>query len=331
MKRSGSLLIVTLWLVTILSVLAVAIARYLSLGVKVSRYRIAREQAKALARGGVYISMQRLAIDGAAPEADGKTYDWPGDNWAVTDAALENDPAAWSAAVPGSGATDAGLQGRLTVRLTDEDRKLNVNTADQAQLASVAGDPLAQAILDARDAPDPAEDRPGTEPPYFAKNGPFRAAEELADLPGMTAEAYAALRSSTTPYLDGSAGVNLNTAPPDVLRALGLTETTIQMIERFRTGSDGPNEHAQDGVFTEAGIAIVQLLKDHEGVDLTGTDDGNLLSGPAFGVSSQTFMISAEGAIAHPAVRVRVEAVVRRAPCPAGGPTPCIIAWREGV
>ena len=82
-------------------------------------------------------------------------------------------------------------------------------------------------------------------------------------------------------------------------------------------------------MFTEAGIAIVHTLTDHAGVDLTGTPDGNLLIGPLFGVASQTFTVSAEGVIERPSVRARVEAVVRRAPCPEGMPAPCIIAWRE--
>ena len=71
----------TLWLVTILSVLAVAIGRYLSLGVKMAGYRLAREQAVTLARGGVYLAMQRLADD--PPEAEGQAYDWEGDEWAA--------------------------------------------------------------------------------------------------------------------------------------------------------------------------------------------------------------------------------------------------------
>jgi general secretion pathway protein K len=308
------LLIVTLWLVTILSVLAVAIGRYLSLGVKMTRYRLAREQARTLARSGAYLAMQRLADDGT--EADGHTYDWDGDEWAD---------------VPGVAADGRGpLRGRLAVRITDEERKLNLNAAATDQLAALAEDAaLAQAVIDARDEPEAAEDRPSTQPPYFAKNGPFAAPEELADLPGMTPQAYDALRASTSPYVGAGATLNINTAAPEVLRALGLTEATVQMIIRFREGPDGPKEHGQDGLFTEAGMRIVQTLKDHEGVDLTGTPDGNLLSGPTVGVASQTFTISAEGVIERPAVRARVEAVVRRASCPEGAPAPCIIAWRE--
>ena len=320
-RRSGSLLIVTLWLVTILSALSVAIARYLSLGVKVSRYRIAREEAKALARSGVYVAMQRLALDGAGPESDGKAYDWPGDDWAE----------AGEVSVPGQSSGGAGFKGRVTVRVVDEERKLNLNTADKTQLAPVVKDEaLAQAILDARDEPDPAEDQPGAQPPYFAKNGPFKSPEELADLPGMTPEAYADLRNFSSPYIEGSGKININTAPLEVLRAMGLTEATIQMIDLYRTGPDGPDQHAEDGVFTDAGLAVVQTLRDNQGVDLTGTSDGNLLSGSAVGVSSQTFTISAEGVIERPAVRIRVDAVVRRAQCPDHAPSPCVVAWREG-
>jgi hypothetical protein len=54
------------------------------------------------------------------------------------------------------------------------------------------------------------------------------------------------------------------------------------------------------------------------------------LSSNAFGVSSGTFTVVSEGLIEHPAVRVRVEAVVRRTACGPGQPEPCLIAWREG-
>ena len=328
--RSGSLLIMTLWLVTILSVLAVAIGRYLSLGVKMARYRLAREQARTLARSGVYLAMQRLASDGN--EADGKSYDWEGDEWASFSAggSVDGDPAVWVIAFPSPGSGSSRLRGRVAIRITDEERKLSLNAATKDQLLAVAGDDgLAQAIIDARDEPDAAEDQPDHEPPYVAKNGPFAAPEELTDLPGMTPQAYEALRASTSPYVGAGTALNINTASVEVLRALGLAETTIQMMTRFREGPDGPQEHAQDGIFTDAGLLILQALTNSQGVDLTGTPDGNLLIGPTVGVASQTFLVSAEGMVERPAVRARIEALVRRAPCPENTPAPCIIAWRE--
>ena len=328
--RNGSLLIVTLWLVTLLAVVAVAIGRYLSLSVKMARFRLAREEARSLARGGVYLAMQRLAED--APEAPPQAYDWEGDDWAspAQDAeAPGSDPSVWVIAGPRAGG-GSGLEGRVSIRITDEERKLNLNAATLWELTAITGDlGLAQEIVDARDEADPAEDRPSSEPPYAAKNGPFAVLEELADLPGMSADAYQALAASTSPYVTAGAAVNINTASVEALRLLGATEPTVQMVMRFREGPDGPQEHAQDGIFGEPGLAILQRLKDSQGVDLTGTPDGNLLSGPAFGVVSQTFLISAEGAVDHPAVRARIQAIVRRTACPEHVPAPCIVAWRE--
>ena len=84
LKRSGSLLIMTLWLVTILSLLAIAIARYPSLEIRLTKYRAARDQAAILARDGVNLAMQWLAEDaqeGESPEGGSgkKQYDWLGD------------------------------------------------------------------------------------------------------------------------------------------------------------------------------------------------------------------------------------------------------------
>ena len=329
--RSGSLLIITLWLVTILSLLAVAIGRYLSLDVKMTRYRLAREQANTLARDGVYLAMQRLADD--RPEANGQTYDWEGDDWASFSSGGSADGRSdvWVIAFPSPGSGSSTVSGRTEIRMTDEERKLDLNAATKEQLLALVGDDaLAQAIIDARDAPDAAEDRPAGQPPYFAKNGPVAAPEELTDLPGMTPPIYEALRASTSPYVGAGTALNINTVSVDVLRLLGLAESTVQMIGTFREGPDGPQEHAEDGVFTRAGLAIVQTLKDAEGVDLTGTPDGNLLIGPTFGVASQTFLVHVEGIIDRPPVRARVEAVVRRASCPKDTPAPCLVAWREG-
>ena len=307
-RVKGSLLIVTLWLIALLAVLAVAIGRFLSLEVRLAGYRAARQQARALARGGVYVAMERLARDAAAPEAGGASYDWLGDEWA---------------ALPSSD--------ELTVEIRDDARGLDLNAASKEQLARLTGqETIAQAIVDARDAPDAAEDQPGASPPYFAKNASFAAPEELRDLPGMSSELYALLAAQTSPYRTATEPVNLNTATPEVLRAVGLTEPTIQLLLRFREGLDGPDAHAEDGVFEQAGVAVLETLKNHQGVELTGTADGNLLISNLFGVTSTTFTIRAEGRVAQPPVTARVSAVVRREGCGDGVAAPCIVAWREG-
>ena len=300
-SRSGSLLINTLWLVTILSLLAIAIARYLSLEIRLTTYRAAREQAAILARDGVYLAMQRLAVDANEGESlEGtsgrKPYDWLGDEWAQITGVSGSEPSR-----------------QIIITIDDEQRKLNLNAATAGQLTQLTGSArIAEEILDAS----------------LAKHGPFAVPEELGDLPEMTPEAYNGLRESTTPYTTLGEPLNLNTVTPEVLRALGLSESAVQLVARFREGPDGALTHEQDGVFQEAGLAVLETLTDEAGVNLAGTSDGALLSSALFGVASNTFTIVSEGRIKRPAARVRVEAVVRRAGCPDKAAT-CVIAWRE--
>jgi len=318
--RRGSILLISLSLVAVLSVLAVSVGRQLSLDVRLTKHRLAHAQAMALARSGAALALQRVARDAA--ESDGKVYDWLGDEWATPPAVPPDEPGGWL--VPGP------AQAEVRIHITDEGRKLSLNDATLPQLVRLTGDEaVAQAIIDAHDEPDPAEDAPEGTPPYFAKNGPFAAPEELGDLPGMTPERYEILRDHTSPYRALSEPMNLNTATPEVLRAVGLTEPAVQLVLAYRDGPDGAEAHEQDGVFTASGLAVLQTLKDAEGVDLTGTEDGTLLSSGLFGVSSTVFTVVAEGATARPAARARVEAVIRRAGCGEGGPEPCIVAWRE--
>ena len=331
-SRAGSLLVITLWLVTILSVLAIAIARALSIEVRLAKRRLAHEQAKVLARSGVYLAMQRLAHDAQQPEADGKTYDWLGDDWAFfpqPEAAA--DATRWVMPVPADGAAATAIVGEISVQIVDEDRKLHLNTATKEELVTLTHDAvLAQAIVDVRDEPDPAEDRPNDQPPYMAKNGPIVAREELSDLAGMTRDLQTTLDDATSPYTAAGDPLNVNTVTPTVLRAIGVSESAIQLLTQFRDGPDGALAHERDGVFEEAGLAILQTLKDRQGVDLTGTPDGNLLASDRFGVSSQTFIVVSEGRVERPPLLVRVEAVMRRTACGDGVPAPCIVAWREG-
>ena len=326
MARQGSLLIVSLWLVAILSALAVATARFLSLEIRVTRYHEARAQAFALARSGMFLAMQRLAED--QQEADGGTADWLGDDWAYFPG--QEDPTRWIVPFQVASGQGGSLGGRIEIQITDEPRKLRLNAADQrdpAELRRLTGsDVVAQAIIDALDAPaSDVEDDPRASPPYVAKNGPFAALEELNDLPGMTTAVYDILQAHASPYVGANEPININTVQPEVLRAMGLTEAAVQEVLAFRNGPDGPDLHEQDGMFPAGRIAETIDAR----MELNDTDF-SLLSSPAFGVSSQVFTVVSIGIIQRPPTRATITAVVRRAGCPEDVPTPCIVAWRQG-
>ena len=299
----GSLLMIALWLIAVLVVVAVALSGYLSTDTRLMRYTLARAQARAWARSGVYLALQRLAAGLTPPNA--KEYDWLGDEWA----------APWDQSLPASAAGQSMMDGQVTIQMIDEERKLDVNAASTPQLMALGlPDDVAQEIIDAREAdnpPDPAEDQPSLLPPYYAKDASFRALEELFQLPAVQAhgdEKLLRLLLQTTIYTQGK--INVNTASAEVLKAVKPTvnPTLIQtFVERRGMGSDQQIGTADDCLRTNNPNSLVQL----EQCLVTSTQDvTNLVSGLAF--QSSVFRIVVTGKLQAPAARYQLDVIVRR-------------------
>lgn len=145
--------------------------------------------------------------------------------------------------------------GRFTYRLTDEESRLNVNTASPEQLdrllqalglTKAERDTIVDSIQDWRDANEDhrlngaeSEDTYLRLPvPYRSHNGNLEAVAELLQIKGVTpaifngADDRPALADLVTVKTSGS--VNINTAGPLVLRALGLAEAEIIEILQAR-------------------------------------------------------------------------------------------------
>jgi len=158
----------------------------------------------------------------------------------------------------------------------------------------------------------------GITPPYYAKNAPIAAHEELLDIPGMSAiveeGTFATVREFTSAWSD-EALLNINTVSDDVLVALGFqpgTATAIADCRRAGTIFDDP-------------AAIVTTAEGCVGAGaLTPVEQGLLMN--QFGIASNIFRVVSEGIVDDPPARVRVEAIIDRA-----GETPVILAWRQGA
>ncbi len=333
-NRAGSLLVITLWLVTILSVLAVAIGRYLSTEVRITRYQQAHEQAKALARSGVSLALQRLANDQKEKEADGKTYDWLGDEWALVPNPAQPGQTAWVVMVP-AGVQIPATADTLTITMTDEERKLNINALTATQLEALIGSgPLPQEIVDYFDQENAGE-RSIDAPLYYQKNAPVAALEELRAIPGMTEAVFALLQHATAVFPAGSAAptVNINTVEPEVLLAIaGPTlggdpaPVIISALVASRSGVNGILGDADDCKATNLSTAAQEL-----GDCALGGNQAplvELLSKTTFSVSSSIFRITVEALVQPQHVSYRVVAVVQRST--SADQPPVILAWREG-
>lgn len=282
----GVVLITVLWLITILALVAVALAGYLSTETRLARYRLARAQARAWAQGGVWLGVQRLAHDSRSTDPstrlsaslrivpsepresrDDEGYDWLGDDWSYvgTDPAR---PLAWRVAVPLQRAA-AAFQGQVTIHITDEERRLSTQASDA-----------------------------------------------LRQDPAMSAEDAAVVREETSPHLAAESTLNINTADERLLQALFQTAGRPWLAEQLVAYRWDP----EDGTAAENGSRFSRLTPEVETVGAPlnpGIKEAltQVMAGPLgglLGVRSEHFTITAVAEIGQPAVRYRVAAVVRR-------------------
>jgi general secretion pathway protein K len=208
--------------------------------------------------------------------------------------------------------------GAFSYRLTDESARLGLNSAAAAHFARLLDalgvdaterDIIADSLQDWRDA-DELHRLHGAESefylalpvPYRARNAGLQHEAELLQIRGVTPELYSGAvdRPGLSELVTAAAvrTVNLNTAPPLVLKALGLSDAEIADVVQTRARAPYP---AGPGRFAGRGLAV----------------------------GSSVFRIEAEGRVAGD-VRRRVVAVVQRgrknAPL-----EPTILSWRPGA
>lgn len=218
--------------------------------------------------------------------------------------------------------------GEFSYRITDEDSRINLNLAtpdvvDRLLLAlnldPRVRDTIRDSLTDWKDADDlflingaESEDTYLKRPtPYRARNGNLQDVAELLQIKGVTPEIY-----RTTPErpglgdlatVRGSNTVNINTAPPAVLKAMGLGDALVSYVVQGRNQGPFPGVPGQLG--TVRGLSV----------------------------GSQTFRIEAEGWIGGRPVS-RLLAIVQRptavstASLPGALPSDPVnvLSWRPG-
>ncbi|MCM8791983.1 MAG: general secretion pathway protein GspK [Candidatus Omnitrophica bacterium] len=163
--------------------------------------------------------------------------------------------------------------------LIDESRKLNINTTTLPTLKrffillgldELKADEIASSVIDWRDtddllsSPNSAEDTyyRFLESAYEAKDSNFEILEELLLVRGMDRDIFFKAKDYLTVY--GNGRVNINTTSRIVLLALGLSEDLVDKIITFRAGKDGALGTADDNVFKNIEEIIPRLSKNFE-------------------------------------------------------------------
>lgn len=274
-KNQGTILIFALWTLTLLVVFAVYIGigvrqRMIFVGRLESRSKLYYSAASGI-RKGIMVLNQARSVPGAIflPQTKASFMNNEEDfsnielNGAHVEVAYQF--------------FDKSLnQNKKRYGMIDEASKININFASLRTLIRLfqvildwdmeRASKLALAIIDWRTSGESSlegffsdEYYENLKHSYTPKNASFEVLDEILLVEGMTAEGFDKLRNFMTIYGDGR--VNINTAPFEVLRAMGFDEALSAKIIEKRAGGDGIEGTADDYFFeSDAGLVVVLRL-----------------------------------------------------------------------
>lgn len=241
LNERGFALVVVLWVLALFLVVVTEFARTMRLEAETTRNYRDGVTAAHLAEAGHQRALAELLPDALAHELD-----------------LEGRLVFRRSLLARAEApvrTDLALgRGRFSYRISDEESRIHLNRAAPVVLDRLLAelgvdkldrDGIVDSILDWRDPNDEhrlngaeSDYYLGLPVPYRAKNGDFDSVEELGQVKGVTPEllhgspGHPGLAEFLT--VAGSGRVNLNTASPTVLRALGFAQAEVDQIVQGR-------------------------------------------------------------------------------------------------
>ncbi len=317
----ASVLVLVIWVVSMLTIMAVTIAGLVTGQMNFSKHFYRRVRVNWLTQAGVCQAIEELK-----KEKESSWYDSLKEGWV-------NNPHIFRTVSLGVGHftvshqyIEAKESGFIFYGASDEERKLNINTASRpvirklleitADLSEAEARPLAAAIVDWRDK-DNKPELGGAEDsyyrslsnPYPCKNKKFDVLEELLLIRDLTPKIFSRIRSYVTIY--GKGRVNINTTSQPVLMALGLTEALAEKVIQFRVGSDDLAGTPDDRVITRPGEIVstinrlVSLAKEEKQA-LNNLYVANLIT-----AASEYFLINVDGQLTGQG-RKNIKCVVTR-------------------
>ncbi|MEK6564008.1 MAG: general secretion pathway protein GspK [Candidatus Omnitrophota bacterium] len=268
----GSVLVVCVWIVIILVLLALSIGRRASLEARILRYHLDRSQAFYIAKSGLE-RVCALKADDENEEYDSLNEDWS--NKLKEDLSPEFKDFAL-----GNGEfkiqylyyESKDKEPKELYGMQDEQSKININMIVsessvnddlRSEFLRIVEDILdydeqeAQELIDRFiDWVDYDDDKREygkedySDKGATAKNKSLNRIEELLMIDGFDSDIFNKLANYITIYGDGK--VNINTAPNEVLTAMGLSEESAQDIIDYRCGYDMEAATSDDTVILDA-------------------------------------------------------------------------------
>lgn len=258
MDRKASVLILALWSICLLSVFAVILSYTIRQRISLVERLKELEELSLIAEAGIKKTIFYL-LKTLPEETPSNARGIWGEN-----------PAFFKNMAIGEGICNIGyeMEKNFYYGLIDEERKININTADLRLLKNffqvvlgfdgMLAQDLAASIIDWRDEDNMLSVPLGSaEDAYYrwekysyeAKDAPFQVLDELLLVKGMNQDIFNKIKDYFTIYSDGR--ININTASREVLLSLGLKQETVDKIISFRLGPDGKALTFDDGIFDD--------------------------------------------------------------------------------
>lgn len=322
-NEKGTILIVTIWIMSILSLLAIGIGFRMSLELKLIKFSMNKEKSRYLARAGINKFLTELV-------KDNNDYDSLNEKWSIGfDEALGKYIFKETALVYNDGENagfftigyifgkDIQNNDVYFYGASDEERRININKASLEVLKMLfpANQMLATFIDNWRGAgtsPGDEEFYATPERPYTAKHKSFDTVEELLLVRDMTPEIFQGIKDKVTVF--GNGLVNLNTISPEVLKIIfqaadpGSAEILTEALINYRRNS-GDDGNVSNNIFNQVPNNVSEFgLDDPNGIYQQAYNKAK----PNFTVKSDYYRIRSLGAAAGAKVKKTLEAIVKK-------------------
>lgn len=319
----GSLLITALWMITILTLFSVSISYHVRQKITLAERIDRRNELCGIAERGVYQALYRIRQKKEADEG----------SLGLNDTYISGEMAFSHIRVGGGVFTVSypypdAKSGKTKIHygVEDEEAKININKLDGVTLTrffqTIGGierevaEEISYSIIDWRDTDDSLshpeygfedDDYEDFELPYESKDSPFESIEELLLVRGVTPEIYELLKPFVTIY--GIGVVNINTAPREVLKGLGMSESLVENIVAYRAGPDQEEGTSDDQMFSQIANISVDLIRR---VKISQNDVNflnQIISQGQIGINSHNFRIRSRAEILPQQQKLEIEAV----------------------
>jgi type II secretory pathway component PulK len=304
----ASVLLIALWSLCLLSTFAVI----LGYGVRQKIMLVSRLDDRAklslIAEAGI-----KKAIAEVKKELP-KAYDAINDYWSINVEAFKDVPIGdGKFSVYNEYLNDKSglIEGRFG--LVDEERKININTAEFRVIKNVfrfvlniddsLAEQFAASIVDWRDGNSELSLPMGSaedgfyndlQYPYESKDASFESQDELLLVKGITPDIFEKMKNYITIY--GTGKVNPNTASKPVLLSVGFTEDIVDKIITVRSGDDRIWGNSDD-VFFDSPLSVAVKLNQFYALNEATQGQINALSDLYLSSTSSCFMAKSTATI----------------------------------